>query len=151
MLKTGLCDFAILENHCITREMDSKILKAERYCLYGPASWKRRLFPDIITNETIIDFNSEDNLTFAYLEKYRFINRARKERHFANNTDALISMIAAGLGYSVLTEELAQSHVNRGEIFKIAAHQFLDFKIALAWYPRPEMPDYFKAIVQSLN
>ena len=99
-LKSGECDLALLEHHHVTREMDSKILKAERYCLYGPASWKRRLLPEIFKAETIIDFNQNDLMTFNFLDKYKLKTQVQKERHFANNTDALISMIVGGLGYS---------------------------------------------------
>ena len=150
-LKAGLCDFALLEHHHVTREMDSKILKAERYCLYGPASWKRRLLPDIIKNESIIDFNQNDLMTFNYLDKYKLKAAAKKERHYANNTDALISMVASGLGYSVLSEEFALAHVKEGEIAKIAPEQFYEYKIALAWYPRTEKPEYFQAMIKSVN
>lgn len=150
-LKTGSCTFAILEHHQVTREMDSKILKAERYCLYGPASWKRRLLPEIIKNETIIDFDSEDEMTFLFLEKYKLKQMARKERHFANNTDALTSMLASGIGYSVLSEEYAAAHVKKGDLVKLLPDGFFDFKLALAWYPRPEKPNYFGAIINSLS
>ena len=150
-LKTGNCDFALLEHHHVTREMDSKILKAERYCLYGPASWKRRLLPDIIKNECIIDFDQNDVMTFNYLEKYKLKTQARKDRHYANNTDALISMVAAGLGYTVLAEEFAHNYVKNGALIKLAGDQFFDFKIALVWYPRPEKPDYFQGIIKSLS
>jgi len=149
-LKTGHCDFAILEHHQVTREMDSKIIKAERYCLYGPASWKRRLFSEILKTESIIDFNPSDVMTFNLLDKYKLKSQAKKERHFANNTDALASMIIGGVGYSVLSEEYASSLVKRGELVKLGDY-FYDYKIALAWYPRHEMPDYFKAIIKSLN
>jgi len=150
-LKTGHCDFALLEHHHVTREMDSKILKAERYCLYGPASWKRRLLPEILKTETIIDFDQSDNMTFNYLDKYRLKTHAGKERHFANNTDALISMVAAGLGYSVISEEFAHDFVKSGEIIKLGGDQFYDYKIALAWYPRSEKPGYFDAIIKALH
>lgn len=149
-LKTGFCAFAILEHHHVTREMDSKIIKAERYCLYGPASWKRRLLSDIIKTEPIIDFDPADLLTFHFLDKYKLKNLARKERHFANNTDALVSMVAGGLGYSVLAEDYASPFVKRGEIVKLDADYFYDFKIALAWYPRHEKPEYFQAIIKSI-
>jgi DNA-binding transcriptional LysR family regulator len=149
-LKTGQCDFAVLEHQHVTREMDSKILKAERYCLYGPASWKRRLLPEILKNESIVDFNPSDNMTFNYLEKYRLKSHAGKERHFANNTDALISMVVAGLGYSVLSEEFASPFVKAGQLTKLGGDQFFDHKIALAWYPRAEKPDYFAAIIKAL-
>jgi LysR family transcriptional regulator, chromosome initiation inhibitor len=150
-LKTGHCDFAILEHHHVTREMDSKILKAERYCLYGPASWKRRLLPEIIKTETIIDFNQNDMMTFNLLDKYKLKTQAKKERHYANNTDALISMVSSGLGYSVLTEECTHQLVRQGLITKLGADLFFDYKIALAWYPRSEKPEYFQAIIKKLN
>ena len=150
-LKTGFCDFAILEHHHVTREMDSKIIKAERYCLYGPASWKRRLLPEILKAETIIDFNHEDLMTFNLLEKYKLKNLTKKERHFANNTDALASMITGGLGFSVLADEYAAPFVKRCELIKLNEDYFYDFKIALAWYPRHEKPEYFQAIINSLK
>lgn len=149
-LKTGFCDLAILEHHDVTKEMDSKILKAERYKLYVATSWKRRTFIDIITSESIIDFNSKDMMTFNYLDKYKLKSKASKERHFANNTDALTSMIASGLGYSVLSEEYAASHIKKGELFDVFPSQFFDFKIALAWYHRPHMPAYFKLITKTI-
>lgn len=150
-LKTGYCDFALLEHHHVTREMDSKILKAERYCLYGPASWKRRLLPEIFKNETIIDFNQNDVMTFNFLDKYKLKAQVSKERHYANNTDALISMIKSGLGFSVLTEECATPLVKSGDLVKLGSDYFFDFKIALAWYPRSEKPEYFQAIIKKLS
>lgn len=150
-LKTGLCDFAILEHHQVTREMDSKILKAERYYLYGPASWKRRLLADVLKNESIIDFDPNDAMTLNYLAKYRLQSAASKERHYANNTDALISMVAGGLGYSVLSEESATEGVKRGELIRLNGDSHYEYKIALAWYPRPEKPHYFQAIIKSLS
>jgi len=149
-LKTGFCDFAILEHHHVTREMDSKIIKAERYLLYGPASWKRRLFTEILKTESIIDFNPSDNMTFNFLDKYKLKNLVKKERHFANNTDALTSMIINGLGFSVLAEEYAAAFVKRGELIKLNADFFYDYKIALVWYPRHEKPEYFQAIIKAL-
>jgi hypothetical protein len=31
------------------------------------------------------------------------------------------------------------------------ANLFFDYKIALAWYPRSEKPEYFQAIIKKLN
>ena len=150
-LKTGFCDLAILEHHEVSKEMDSKILRPEKYKLFAASSWKRRPLLDIIQNESIIDFDLNDRMTLNYLDKYKLKQHCRKERHFANNTDALASMIAAGVGYSVLSEDYARPHVKKGELFDVSPSQFLDFKIALAWYPRPEMPDYFKALIKALS
>lgn len=147
-LKNGHCDLAVLEHHQVTKEMDSRILKAERYKLYVPKPWKKRKLSEITNNEAIIDFDSADRMTFQYLEKYRLKNKIQSDRHYANNTDALMSMIEQGLGYSVLSEEFAKKNV---EIYDISPDQFFDYKLALAWYYRPEMPEYFKAIVKALS
>lgn len=150
-LKSGACDFALLEHHQVTREMDSKIIKAERYCLYGPASWKRRLLPEILQSESIVDFDTNDRMTLQFLEKYKLKAKATKERHYANNTDAIASMIANGLGYSVLADEFAKPFVKEGALIDLAPDCFLDHKMALAWYQRSEKPDYFQAIIKSIS
>ncbi|MFZ3231761.1 MAG: LysR family transcriptional regulator [Pseudobdellovibrio sp.] len=150
-LKSGDYHFALLEHHQVTREMDSKILRAERYRLFGPASWKRRLFSDILENEAIIDFDPNDQMTFHLLDKYKLKTKANTERHFANNTDALTYMVSAGVGYSVLSEEFAAPLVKKNQLIQLADDYFFDFKIALAWYPRHEMPEYFRAIVKALS
>lgn len=150
-LKTGLCDLAILEHHEVTKEMDSRILHAERYKLYVPKAWKKRKLLDIVEHEAIIDFDSSDRMTFQYLEKYRLKNKCQPYRHFVNNIDALLSMIALGSGYSVLSEDFAEESIKKGEIVDISPHRHIDFKLALAWYHRPEMPEYFKLITKAIN
>ncbi len=149
-LKTGVTDFAILEHHQVTREMDSKIIKAERYHLYAAPSWKKRSLEEILKSETLIDYNAADMMTFNYLDKYRLKNKIKKERHYANNIDALASMMIGELGYSVLAEDFAKPFVKKNELSELAAGQFLDYKLALAWYPRTEKPEYFQAIIKAL-
>ncbi|MES2802202.1 MAG: LysR family transcriptional regulator [Bdellovibrionota bacterium] len=146
-LKNGHCDLAILEHHQVTKEMDSRILKVERYKLYVPKVWKKRKLSEIVENEAIIDFDAADRMTFQYLEKYR-LKKSQADRHYANNTDALMSMIEQGLGYSVLSEDFAKKN---GKICDISPDQHFDYKVALAWYYRPEMPEYFRAIVKALS
>lgn len=150
-LKTGQCDLAILEHQEVTKEMDSRILRAERFKLYVPKAWKKRKLLDVVENEAIIDFDPSDRMTYQYLEKYRLKNKAQPNRHYANNTDALLSMIEMGVGYSVLAEDFAKDAIKKGEIVDISPDQFFDYKIALAWYYRPEMPEYFKAIIKAIS
>lgn len=150
-LRTGACDMAILEHHNVTKEMDSKILRPERYKLYAASLWKRRPLLEILKNESIIDFDPQDKMTISLLDKYKLTKHIQTERHFANNTDALISMIESGIGYSVLSEEFAKPLVEQKKIFNLEPDLFYDFKVALAWYPRPEMPPYFKKLTQNLK
>lgn len=150
-LKLGHCEFAILEHHNVTKEMDSKIIKAERYSLYGPASWKRRSLNEILQSEVIVDFGSSDLMTFNFLEKYKLKTVVRKERHYANNTDALAFLIKKGVGYSVLSDEFAETALQHKELIKLDPEKFLDFKLALAWYPRTEKPDYFQSVIKNIH
>jgi LysR family transcriptional regulator (chromosome initiation inhibitor) len=149
-LKSGACDFALLAPHQVTREMDSKTIKAERYCLYGPASWKRRLLTEILKTESIVDFDQKDLMTFQFLEKYKLKTNSLKERHYANSTDAIALIVKLGAAYTVLSEEFASPMVKRNELVNLAPGNFLDHKVALAWYPRPEKPDYFQAIIKAI-
>lgn len=150
-LKTAQCDLALLEQHQVSKEMDSKNLKTERYCLYGPAAWRQRSLSDILKNETLIEFNNQSQLTFQFLEKYKLKSKVHHERHFMNNTDALAAMICAGVGYSVLSQEYAESFFKKTQLVRLGATYFLDLKMALAWYPRHEMASYFKAIIKMIN
>ena len=150
-LKNGFCDLAILEHEHVTKEMDSKILKPERYKLYGPVIWKKKSINYILENENIIDFDFSDKMTFNFLEKYKLKSKSLKERHFANNNDALMSMVENGLGYSVLSEEFAKFAVANKKIVDLLPDHFYDYKIALAWYHRPVMTSYFKKIISAIH
>ncbi len=149
-LKSGNCDFALLQHHQVTREMDSKVIKPEKYCLFGPHSWKRRDLADILATEAIIDFDASDPMTFLFLEKYKLKSKAQTERHYANNTDALASMVVAGVGFSVFSQQFAEHLVKKNQLVQLASDSFYDFKVALAWYPRHEMASYFKAIIKAI-
>ncbi len=151
-LKNGHSHIVLVRSDSVALEMDSKIIKPERYVLVGPHNWKKRALKDIIKNETIIDFDQNDNYTFEFLDKLNLKSHANTSRHYVNNTDALASMIAAGSGYSVLAEELAIDLINRKMLADLAPGKFLDLAdICLAWYPRPEMPAYFKDILQAVK
>ena len=56
-----------------------------------------------------------------------------------------------GNGYSVLSEEFANSLIKSKKLIDLAPGKFLDFEVALCWYPRPQMPEYFKFIVDKLR
>ncbi|AUN97178.1 LysR family transcriptional regulator [Bacteriovorax stolpii] len=151
-LKNGTSQIVLVRSPNVALEMDSRILRPERYILVGPMAWKKRSIKDILQNETIIDFDQNDTYTFDFLEKYRLQDQIQSSRHYVNNTDALASMIADGAGYSVLAQELASELINRKLLVDLQPGKFLDLTdICLAWYPRPEMPAYFKDILNVLK
>lgn len=151
-LKSGTSQIVLVKGENVALEMDSKSIKAERYILVGPYEWKKRALKDILQKENIIDFDQNDTYTFEFLEKYGLKDQIQSSRHYVNNTDALASMIASGAGFSVLAQELATDLINRKILADLMPGKFLDLSdLYVAWYPRPEMPAYFKDILQVLK
>ncbi|WP_374034322.1 LysR family transcriptional regulator [Bdellovibrio bacteriovorus] len=150
-LKTGFAQLGALPANQVGLELDSRTLAPERYVLVGTAAWKKRKLDDILANEPIIDFDPQDTVTLDLLKKYKLADKAQKLRNYANNIDALTYMLQQGLGYSTLTEEFARPYIKDGSLCLLASDLHLDYSVALAWYPRTEMPPYFKQLVESLT
>ena len=73
LLRSGNTDLAIVKPEQVTKEMDSKLLKPEKYVLVATAQWKGRKLIDVLSNERIIDFNENDLTTINYLKKFELI------------------------------------------------------------------------------
>jgi LysR family transcriptional regulator (chromosome initiation inhibitor) len=150
-LRSGHAQFAVVSHESVAREMDSKILKAEKYVLVGTKKWKGRKTLDIIKDERVIDFDLTDQTTHHYLRKFKLETSARQERHFVNNNDSLIKFLSAGLGYGVLTAEVAKPWLDSGELIVLNGGATMENPLALAWYPRSEMQGYFQEIIRSIR
>lgn len=151
LLKKGHVQIAILSPSDVTLEMDSKMLKPDKYILVASSKWKSRKTLDIVRNERVIDFYQSDKTTQNYLKKFNLLNEARTDRIFANTNYALISLIKAGIGYGTLTQEVASDDLARGELILLNQKQIFEDPQALAWYPRKEMPQYFSRIIESIK
>ncbi len=150
-LRSGSAHLALLPTADVTLEMDSKLLKPQRYLLVGPSPWKGRDLKEVVRNERIVDFSPEDELSFRYLRHFHLFRGVRKERHFVANTDALGEMVALGFGYTVLSEHFARRMIDDGRMIELHPGHTFPSPIALAWYPRPHMPAYFRAVVDSIR
>jgi LysR family transcriptional regulator, chromosome initiation inhibitor len=150
-LRVGAVDLGILPFEQIAREMDSKRLKPERYVLVGAPSWQKRSLIEILTQERIIDFDRSDAMTLAYLKKHHLQAKARSERLFVNSNEPLVHLFSEGIGYGVLTEEVAGPHLRSGSIALLHPSHHYENPLALAWYPRPELPAYFRAVLKALH
>ncbi|WP_415064384.1 LysR family transcriptional regulator [Bdellovibrio sp.] len=149
-LKSGFAQLGTLPANQVGRELDSKTLSPERHYFFGPASWKKRPLSDIVEKETPVDFDPQNTMTLDLLKKYK-MNKAPKQGHYANNLDALCSLLIAGVGYSALSEEMARPYVKTGALVQLSSTHFVDQSLALAWYPRAEMPPYFKSLIEALT
>jgi DNA-binding transcriptional LysR family regulator len=102
-------------------------------------------------NERIVDFNEADDATFAFLREHGLLSGARRRSHLVNNPDALAELVADGLGYSVLPDDFAGPFLEEGRLVDLFPGRTLDQEIALAWYPRHEMPGYFRALIDGVE
>jgi LysR family transcriptional regulator, chromosome initiation inhibitor len=150
-LKTGTAQLAVLPRAEVVAELDSKLLRSQRYALVACPAWRRRQLGDVVEHERIVDFNERDDATLAFLARGGLAAAARRDRHFANNIDALVAIVAGGHGYSVLADEFAAPLVAQGVLARLGTG--IDFSVdyALAWYPRPEMPKYFLAATRAIK
>lgn len=151
LLKAGSADLAVMPPERVGLELDSKLLKPELYRLVVPSAWAARKVQDIVREERIIDFEPRDEITHRYLLQFELLQYARPDRQFANNTDAIASMVSRQMGYSVLSSEFSQDWVEQKRLAWLKPSHVYALPLALTWYPRPQMPAYFKAIVQAIR
>lgn len=151
MLKTGETDFAVMPSYEMVKELDSKPIEPETYIAVVPYSWKNRNLKDILTTERFIDFNVSEKFTLEYLKRHKLETLARKDGHYVNNTDALISMINAGVGYSVLSKNFVEPYIKDKQMVELSPNKAVKIDFVLAWYPRREMPKYFREIIKLIN
>jgi LysR family transcriptional regulator, chromosome initiation inhibitor len=150
-LKTGVAQLALLGKDDVVNELHSKPLRPVRYRLVGPTAWSGRDPAELVATERIVDFDETDDATFAFLRQHGLLSGARRRRHLVNNPDALAELVAEGFGYSVLAEDFAAEALADGRLVDLCPGRHLDQDIALAWYPRHEMPGYFRALVDAVE
>ena len=90
-------------------------------------------------------------MTFQYLKHFGLLENAKHERHFANRTDALAMMLVAGYGYGVLTKEFSKPYIANNELIVLNSGKLFNVEMPLAWYPRPEPPKYFSALIDAIE
>jgi len=151
MLKDGRANLVIVPPEEVTNEMDSKKLKSDRYVLVASPKWKGRRLNEILEMERIIDFYEEDFTTRNYLKKFSLLSQVKQPRLFVNDNAAIIKMFASGVGFGTLTQEIAKPFLEAGRLILLNGGAVMEDPLALAWYPRPEMPAMFKAILDSIR
>jgi LysR family transcriptional regulator (chromosome initiation inhibitor) len=149
MIRRGEADFAIVSPGDVPNEMDSKMLKPDRYLLVASPKWKGRRLQDILKSERIIDFYESDDTSKRYLNSFEL--EPSRERIFINENEALIRMLIAGVGYGTLTESLAAPYLMQEKLIALNRSQSLEDPLALAWYPRPKKMAYFEAVLKAIR
>ena len=151
LVKTGQVTFAIISPENVPNELDSKMLKPDKYILVASAKWKGRKLQEILENEKIIDFYESDQTTLNYLKQFKLISKIKRPRLFVNNNDAIIKMFSNGVGFGTLTQEIAKPYIEAGDLIVLNGGAVMEDPLALVWYNRPEVPLYLKEILKVLK
>lgn len=151
LVRSGKATLAIVSPEQVPNEMDSKMLKPEKYILVASPKWKGRKLLDILENERIIDFDESDQTSINYLKKFELLSKLKKQRLFANNNEAIIKLFSKGTGFGTLTQEIARPHLESDSLIVLNGGAVMEDPLALTWYPRPEMPGYLQAIVRAIK
>jgi LysR family transcriptional regulator (chromosome initiation inhibitor) len=151
LLKHGKADIVTLKPHQVPNECDSKKIKPDEYILLAHPSWKNRDLKDILENERLYAFHSDDHTSLNYLKTFNLLTLLKRPRLFANENLALASMLSYGVGYGILSKEIAAPWIESGKLIKLNQGRVMKDPLALAWYPRVEMPVYFKELVRAIS
>ncbi len=151
LVRSGKATLAIVAPEQVPNEMDSKVLKPEKYILVGTCKWKGRKLVDILENERLIDFDESDQTSINYLKKFSLLSKLKKPRLFANNNEAIIKLFSQGVGFGTLTQEIAKQHLDSGKLISFNGGAIMEEPLALTWYPRPKMPNYLRATIDVIK
>jgi DNA-binding transcriptional LysR family regulator len=150
-LKRGACDLAFVFPHEVGLELDSKLVRPVEYLLVATSKWKGRPLKQILKTEKLLAYHAGDTTGIDYLTAFRLLEGLRRSRLLVNENVTLIRLLERGLGFGVLPREIAAPLIREKKL--IALNQGRSHKIpfALAWYPRKELPDYFRQIVRMIH
>jgi DNA-binding transcriptional LysR family regulator len=150
-VRRGEADLAIVPPSQVPNEMDSKVLKPDKYVLVASNTWKNRELKDILQNERIIDFYESDSTTYNYLKKFNLDKLIGKNRLFVNENEALIKCFTLGVGFGTLTESVAKPFIENESLIRLNKGQSIEDALALVWYPRSKRQAHFDEIVKSIK
>jgi LysR family transcriptional regulator (chromosome initiation inhibitor) len=151
LIRRGEADLAVVPPTQVPDEMDSKVLKADRYMLVASKKWKGKKLQPILESERLIDFYESDSTSDRYLKTFEFVRNTALPRLFANNNEALVRLVSAGVGYATLTETVAKPYLDSGEIVVLNNGKAMNDALALIWYPRPAKQEYFESLLKAIK
>lgn len=150
-LKRGGCDLAFVFPHEVGLELDSKLVRPVEYLLIATSGWKDRPLKEILKSEKLLAYHPADTTGIDYLKTFRLLDRFKRSRFCVNENVTLIRLIELGLGFGVLPREIAEPLIREKKLVTLNQGRSYKIPFALAWYPRREMPDYFREIVRLIH
>jgi len=150
-LKRGTCDLAFVFPHEVGLELDSKLVKPVEYILVATSRWKGRPLKEILETEKLFVYHAGDTTGTDYLKAFNLLDRFKRSRFCVSENITLIRMLELGLGFAVLPKEIVEPLIDENKLAPLNQGRPYKISFALAWYPRREMPPYFREIVQMIK
>jgi len=150
-LKRGTCDLAFIFPNEVGLELDSKIIKPVEYLLVATSQWKNRPLKEILETEKLLAYHPGDTTGIEYLRTFNLLERFKRSRFCVSENITLIRLLELGLGFGVLPKEIAEPLIADNKLATLNQGRSYKIPFALAWYPRKEMPDYFRELVQMIK
>jgi len=150
-LKRGACDLAFVFPHEVGLELDSKLVKPVEYVLLATPEWKSRSLKHILEAEKLLAYHENDTTGLDYLKSFNLLEHFKRARTCVNENVTLIRMLELGLGFGVLPKEIAEPLLQENRLVVLNQGRSYKIPFALAWYPRREMPGYFREIVRMIK
>jgi DNA-binding transcriptional LysR family regulator len=151
LLKRGVADFAIVTPSEVKNEMDSKFIAPNEMILVGSAHWIGRELEDILATERLIAYHSDDSLGTDYLKKFNLLSKLRLPRLMANDNEMVLSLVKLGMGFALLSKEMALPFLEQKSLIALNEGKSMNIRFALTWYPRSEMPGYFRGLIDAIK
>ena len=151
LLKQGLADIVVLYPHQVPLEADSKLIKPDEYYLLSHPSWENRDLKEILESERLFAFHAEDSTSLNYLKEYDLLKFLKRPRLFINENLGLSTLLRYGVGFGLLTKEISKPFLDTKSLIKLNHGKSLKDPLALSWYPRTNMPIYFKQVIAALK
>src|SRR5688572_29163634 len=150
-LKRGGCDLAFVFPHEVGLELDSKLVRPVEYVLVATSQWKSRPLKEILETEKLLAYHPGDATGLDYLRAFNLLERFKRSRFCVGENITLIRLLELGMGFGVLPKEIADPLIAEGKLASLNQGRSYKIPFALAWYPRREMPDYFREIVRMIK
>lgn len=151
LLKRGVADFAIVTPSEVKNEMDSKMIAPNEMILVASNLWAGRSLSEILETERLISYHPEDNLGLDYLKQFDLLDAIGRPRIFANDNEMVLSLVNLGMGYTLLPKELVLPLIQQKSLIALNDGKTMNIRFALTWYPRSQMPAYFKDLIASIK
>jgi DNA-binding transcriptional LysR family regulator len=150
-LKRGTCDLAFVFPHEVGLELDSKLVRPVEYVLVAAPEFRNRSLKEILETERLLAYHPGDTTGIDYLRTFNLLDRFKRSRFCVSENVTLIRLHEFGHGFGVLPKEIAEPLIRENKLAALNQGRTYKIPFALAWYPRKEMPDYFRELIRVIR